>query len=118
MQIINRNETPFNLGAGQILKLPRMPRVNITCRAGEIWITEGGVGKDVILGYGSTYTSQGKGNVIAYAHEPSGLDASRIPGAIARWVEFARTIRKRLGTMRDLTRHARAGRGWLIDSQS
>ncbi|MFN0304206.1 MAG: DUF2917 domain-containing protein [Burkholderiales bacterium] len=121
MQTINRSETRFNLGAGQMLKLPRMPRVKITCRAGEIWITEGGVGKDVILAYGSTCTSQGKGDVIAYAHEPSGFDALRFPSVIARLAEYPGQYANAWARRWRFPRHESGvgeGRNYAVTSQS
>lgn len=118
MNIAKHNETRFELGADQMLKFQRTPRVRITCTAGEIWVTEGGVGKDVILARGATYASRGKGDVIAYAHEPSGLVALRFPSLMARWVQRARTIAKRRIGMKDYARPTRAGRAWLANSQS
>ncbi len=102
----NRNETRFELGTDQMLKIPRTPRVNITCTAGWLWITEDGINEDVELGRGATHTSHGKGNVIVYAFEPSGFDASRIPSAIARCLKFVRTLGTRLSRASDYARPA------------
>ncbi len=106
MKTANRNETRFELGTDQMLKIPCTPRVNITCAAGWLWITEDGINEDVELGRGATYTSHGKDNVIVCAFEPSGFDAVRIPSAIARCLDFVRTLRIRPSTMSDYARPA------------
>lgn len=98
MKLTNRNETRYQLGANQMFKIPRSPRVSITCTGGELWITEAGLTEDVVLKSGATYASHGKGNVVAYASQPSGFDALRAPSLIARCVEFARTLRIRITT--------------------
>ena len=95
----NRNDTHFELGADQMFNIPRTPRVNITCTAGELWITEAGINEDVILKRGSTYASHGKGSVVAYAFQPSGFDAVRIPSPIGRYVNFALTLGRCLSPM-------------------
>ncbi len=40
MKTANHDKTRFELGTDQMLTIPRRPRVNITCTAGELWITE------------------------------------------------------------------------------
>ncbi len=117
MTTANRNKAHFELGADQMFKIPRTPRANITCTAGELWITEAGINEDVILKRGSTYASHGKGSVVAYAFQPSGFDAVRIPCAIGPYVNFALTLERCLSTMINCARPVREGRGRLADSQ-
>ena len=105
----NRNDTHFELGADQMFNIPRTPRVNITCTAGELWITEAGINEDVILKRGSTYASHGKGSVVAFAFQPSGFDAVRVPSGIGGYVNFARQIGMRLSTIGDYARAAGGG---------
>ncbi len=99
MKTANHDETRFELGTDQMLTIPQRPRVNITCSVGELWITEAGLGEDVVLKRGSTYASHGKGTVIAYASDPSGFDCVRIPSAIARAVDVAWTMGLPLSAM-------------------
>ena len=93
MELTNRNGTRYQLGANQMLKIPRSPRLSITCTGGELCITEAGLTEDVVLKPGATFASHGKGDIVAYASQPSAFDALRAPSLIARCVEFARTLR-------------------------
>ena len=87
MNIAHRHQTRFELGVGQMIRIPS-GRLSVNCTAGELWITEDRIAADVVLPRDATYISAGKGDVVVYGFDPSSIEVSRQPGSVAMIVAF------------------------------
>lgn len=79
--IVKLTQVTLELGAGQVLSLPRADGLQIECRTGRLWITQEGYSQDLWLAAGSSMRIDGPGRVVI---EADGQASLRLAPALAR----------------------------------
>lgn len=68
-----RQETYFDLPRHDIVGLLRVDGQTIQCNSGELWITQAGDRRDILLKPGMRWTVEGDGEIVISALQPAGF---------------------------------------------
>lgn len=86
------------LARGQELRLEQAHGLRIACRQGQLWLTQYGDSRDIVLNAGSEYTIDGGTAVIVSALRPSQLCLCRpTSGTRSVWQRFGQWLGGALG---------------------